>query len=417
MSKLFRKPLSALAVSAALVCSFNTLAETLAITNAKVHTASDAGVLEGATVFIRDGKIEAINPASFEADSVVDAQGKVLTPGFITAGTSLGLVEVGAVARTRDGGDKKADITFDPSLAFNFNSTLIPYVRQGGVTQSIVVPSGGDDIFAGQNFVANLSGNMDSVEQVGNSVLVSLGAESKGSRAMSLQKLAKKLETTAKDIAKAKGGKDDKESSKELGKEDQLLRAVVTGEIPLIANVDRASDILAILKLKQQYELNLVLAGAADAIVVKSQIAQAGVPVIIDAIDNLPSGFDSLHLTLENAAQLEKAGIKLLINIFDSHNGYQLRFNAGIAVAYGMSYDGALKAITSNVATTFGLPSGEIATGKSANLVLWNSDPFELNSKVEKLWINGEAVNLETRQDKLRDRYLKKSDMPPAYHK
>ena len=96
---------------------------------------------------------------------------------------------------------------------------------------------------------------------------------------------------------------------------------------------------------------------------------------------------------------------------------YQLRYNAGNAIANGLTREQALAAITSNVADVFGLDAGEIAVGKKADLVLWSNDPFELSTKVDKIWIGGKEYSTESRSDKLRDRYMANSDMPRSYTK
>ena len=168
-------------------------AKTIAITNATVYTVASQGILSQATVVIENDIISAINPEHVDADETIDANGRILTPGFIGSMNLLGLMEVGAVARTRDGRDKKADITFDASLAFNPKSTLIAYTRKGGITSNIVAPHGGDGLFAGQTFAANLSGDFNSIIAKQNAVLVYLGAESKGSRAQRLQELDHKF--------------------------------------------------------------------------------------------------------------------------------------------------------------------------------------------------------------------------------
>ena len=410
--KLFKSSLIALALAGTTAAN----AASLAITNAKVHTATSAGVLENATVVIDNGVITAINPESFAADQTIDAQGKVLTPGFIASMNQLGLVEVSAVASSRDASDKKADITFDASLAFNPKSTAIPLTRKGGITRSVVAPRGGDDMFKGQTFVADMSGDFDSVMAANGAVVVELGAESKGSRAMALQKLSNKLEDAEKALAKAK--KDDKDDKKDVKRDAQVINALLAGEKPLIAHVDRATDILAVLAMKERFGLNLVLAGAADSVLVMDEIAKANVPVVMSAMRNLPGSFDSLHTNLTNAGKLSKAGIKVIITVDgDTHNTHLLRFTVGNAVANGMDYDAALASVTANVADVFGLDSGKIEVGKAADIVLWSADPFELSTKAKQLWISGEAQVLESRQDKLRDRYTTDSDMPRAYIK
>ncbi len=152
---LFNKSLLALSLSVGLLLSCAVKAESVAIINATVHTATEQGVLNQATVVFENGIISAINPQNMSFDRVVDAKGATLTPGFIAAMNDMGLVEVGAVATSRDASDKEADIIFDPSLAFNPKATTIPFARKGGITRNIVTSDGGESVFAGETFVVN----------------------------------------------------------------------------------------------------------------------------------------------------------------------------------------------------------------------------------------------------------------------
>ena len=414
--KLFKSSLIALALAS----STASFAESFAITNATVHTVTEQGVLENATVVVENGKVIAINPETLTADTIIDAQGKILTPGFIGAMNQLGLVEVGAVSRSRDAGDKKADITFDASLAFNPRSTVIPYSRKGGITSNVVAPRGGDDMFKGQTFFADLSGEFDSVRSSHNNVVIDLGSQSKGSRALALQNLQVKLEDAVKALAKNKDKtKDakDKKDAKEPSREAQVMNALLTGDKALVAYADRATDLLALLKIKAEFSLDLVLVGAADAVLIASEISKAKVPVVMAALDNLPGSFDSLHASLENAATLTQAGVIVALAVDDTHNLYQLRFHAGNAIANGLSRDAALASVTANVAEAFNLDSGKIAVGKTADLVLWSADPFELSTQVSHIWIAGKEYSTKSRQDALRDRYTTASEMPKSYVK
>ncbi|WKD24269.1 amidohydrolase family protein [Pseudoalteromonas sp. KG3] len=401
-------------VAAGLLASTTVDAQSIAIINATVHTSTEQGILQGASIIMDEGKITAINPEKVAADTIIDAKGQIVTAGFIGTMNQLGLVEVGAVAGSRDGGDDKAGIDFDPSLAFNAHSSLIPYARKGGITRDVITPHGGDSIFAGLASVVDLSGEFDSVKQTQVALVVHLGENSKGSRAMSLKNLVDKLTAHQQN-----SNKKDKKDAASPSTEETVLTKVLAGEMPLLVTASRASDIIELIKLKQQFSLNLVIAGAQDAVVVKEQLAQANVPVIVSAMESLPGSFDSLHASLDNAGKLEKAGVKVLLSIAGdaSHNVYQLRFDAGNAVSYGMTQEGALKAITANVADVFGINAGSVAVGKAADLVLWNDDPFDFTSHVTKMFINGEEVSTEARQDKLRKRYTTDSDMPRAYTK
>lgn len=414
--KLFKSSVLALALASV----SNVYAESVAITNATVYTVAEQGTLTNATVVINDGVISAINPETIQADSTIDAQGKILTPGFIGSMNQLGLVEVSAVSRTRDAGDKKADILFDPSVAFNPKSTAIAYSRKGGITSNVVVPSGGDSMFKGQAFVADLSGDVDSIVDSNTAVIVDLGSKSKGSRALELQKLRHKLEDSKKSLAKASKKSEDKDKkgeAKELKRDEKVIKSLLAGETPLVAYADRATDLLALLSLKKEFGLDLVIHGAGDGISIAEQLAEAKVPVIIGAISNLPS-FDALHKSLKSASKLIDAGVNVVFSVSgDTHNLYQLRFDAGIAVANGVSKQQALAAVTANVADAFNLNSGRIAVGKTADLVLWSADPFELSTRVEKMWIDGVERSTLSRQDALRERYTAESDMPRAYVK
>lgn len=437
LSSLVKAPLVALTLGTLVLITGSVQAKSIAITNATVYTVASQGILEQATVIIDQGKITEVysnqnTPKNIEVDETIDAKGKILTPGFIGSMNALGLVEVGAVSRTRDGKDEKADITFDASLAFNPKSTLIAYTRKGGITSNIVAPHGGEGLFAGQTFAVDLSGEFTSVIEKQNAVLVYLGAESKGSRAQKLQALDYKLADAAKVLAKNKAdlnsdNKKSKKGNKEENKEKEVkepkrdeivINALLAGKKPLLAYADRATDLLALLALKKKYGLDLVLVGASDAVLVADEIAAAKVPVILSAIDNLPSSFDSLHASLTNMATLVKAGVNVILAPNgESHNINQLRFDAGIAVANGLPRADAFSAITANVADVFKLNSGRIAVGKNADLVLWSADPFELSTKVDIMWINGEQVSTQSRQDALRDRYTKDTNMPRAYSK
>lgn len=411
--KLFKSSLIALALAS----STTSFAESFAITNATVHTVTEQGVLHNATVVVEDGKVIAINPETVKADTIIDAEGKILTPGLIGSMNQLGLVEVSAVSQSRDAGDKKADITFDASLAFNPRSTVIPYSRKGGITSNVVAPRGGEDMFKGQTFVADLSGEFDSVRSNNNNIVIDLGAKSKGSRALALQNLHIKLEDATKKLAKTKDEKS-KKTAKEPSRKSLIINALLAGDKALIAYADRASDLLVLLKLKKQFSLDMVFVGAADAVLIADKIAEAKVPVVMTALDDLPGSFDSLHASLENAAKLTAAGVKVVLTVDgDTHNLYQLRFHAGNAIANGLSRDAALASVTANVAEAFNLDSGKIAVGKTADLVLWSADPFELSTKVSHIWIAGKEYSTISRQDALRDRYTTKSDMPKAYLK
>ncbi|HEX7943066.1 MAG TPA: amidohydrolase family protein, partial [Phenylobacterium sp.] len=199
----------------------------------------------------------------------------------------------------------------------------------------------------------------------------------------------------------------------------EALIPVVQGEMPLMAVANRASDIRAVLRFARDEHLKVIISGGAEAWRLAPELAAAGVPVLISSTDDRPTGLEDLGATLENAARLEKAGVKVIIQTGGGdHRTHEMRYDAGIAVANGMSQAGALAAITINPARAFGVAAriGSLEAGKDADLVLWSGDPFEPLSRPQLILIRGEAQPLTSRQIELRDRYKDLGrPYPPAY--
>lgn len=404
--------LKSLVALVSMSAAFGVLSETLAITNTTVYTGTSEGILTDVNVVLEDGKVVAINPPNLEVDRTVDGQGRILTPGFISALSQLGLVEVGAVASSRDARPKKGGADFDPSMAFNPESSLLPFARKGGITHAVVAPRQSDSLFSGQTFHVKLDSSFDSVVATKTALVATFGGTSKDSRASSLLSLKDKLESQKEKLAKP--AKDD---AKKPSAEEQALTRLLNKEIPLVAFAPRASDILHLISFKQTFGFNLIIGNGAGAIKVKEQLAKADIPVMLGGVDNLPGNFDSLDNALKNAGELELAGVKVILAINDSHMVKNLRFDAGNAISHGMSVEGALASISGNIAQAFGLDGGTVQVGATANMVLWSGDPFEISSKVERLWIDGEEVSTTSRQDALRDRYTSKEKVRPSYVK
>ncbi|GMG88493.1 amidohydrolase family protein [Biformimicrobium ophioploci] len=395
-------------------------AETMLIKGAMVHTLSPGqDKAQRLDILVEDGKIARVaqDLGNASADWTIEAKGKVVTPGIIAPLTSLGLVEIGAASGTNDAA--VADITvgpsFDPVAAFNPKSTLIPFNRAGGVTTALVTPGSSDKIFTGKSFVVNLTGSFDSVESRNVAQLVYFGergsAVAGGSRAQTLAKvrdaISEAREYAANRAAIRRGEwRDMAFSINDL----EALQPVARGEVPIIAEVHRASDILAVMQLARELNLRLVISGGAEAWMVAPQIAAAGVPVIIDAIDNTPESFSQLGARSDNAALLHKAGVKVVIagpGFLATHNAYLARQSAGIAVAHGLPHVEALRSLSTNVADVFGIDGGTVAPGKSADLVIWSGDPLELTVFAETVLIDGKQQSLVNRSTRLRDRFLK----------
>ena len=182
----------------------------------------------------------------------------------------------------------------------------------------------------------------------------------------------------------------------------------------------RASDIEAALALAKDYSLKLVLTGAAEAWMVADKIAAAKVPVLVGAMNNIPSGFSSLGQRQENAGLLRKAGVVVGLvgnaggGDEEAFNVRNIRQEAGNAVSYGMTWDDALRAITLAPAEIFGVADkvGSLQPGRTANVVVWSADPFEFGTRAEHVFVHGREYTGATRQDMLEERYRR---LPPSY--
>ena len=149
---------------------------------------------------------------------------------------------------------------------------------------------------------------------------------------------------------------------------------------------------------------------------VAGALAEAEVPVILNALDNLPADFDSLGARLDNAASLHEAGVTVIFSSGETHNARKVRQVAGNAAANGMPHSAALAAISTVPARVFGGQERDITKGSRADLVIWSGDPLEVTSIAEQVIMGGIPDSMISRQTLLRDRYLPENPtLPRAY--
>jgi imidazolonepropionase-like amidohydrolase len=210
------------------------------------------------------------------------------------------------------------------------------------------------------------------------------------------------------------------------------LVPVLTGRQLLLVHVERASDILQVLGLRREFpNLRMVLVGATEGWTVAEEIRASGVPVIANALVDLPASFEQLAATQSNFGRMQAAGIKVAmgtINEDETRMVQVTRQNAGNLVALtkvpgatGLSWGEALAAITSRPAEALGMGGeiGSLRPGRRADVVLWDGDPLETTSIPQMVMIDGVQQPLDTRQTKLRNRYLRagEQNMPKAYER
>lgn len=386
-------------------------AQTIAITGGTVFPVS-GGRIQNGTVIIRDGRIVAVGAgvAVPAGARVVDARGKWITPGLIHTNANAGLGVAGLGGFGEGSVQGEVNPSFNPAEGFDPAAATIPVARTGGVTTAVLGPDG--SFFPGQAFAVDYDGStVDGVVvRRGAAMVLNLSAGSRqaggGSRAGVMARV-RRIFGDALEYSRRQADyrRDQIQELAAPARELEALLPVLRGEMPLVVLANRKIDIENALRLKREYRLRMLLFGAVEGWQVAGQIAQAGVPVLVQPLRDIPD-FDGLGARLDNATLLREAGVTVVIAQGDPGGERNLRYAAGNAVLHGMSWDDALKAITQAPATAFGLTGyGTLEAGAVANVVVWSGDPFEFSSAAERVFVRGRESSLRTREHELRERY------------
>jgi imidazolonepropionase-like amidohydrolase len=409
---------------------------TYAITHAKIFTLAGAPIEEG-TLLIRDGKVAAVG-ANVEVPrgaQVIDAKGLQVYPGLFDPITQMGLSEISAVNATVDTSETGA---FNPDVvaatAVSPSSEHIPVTRAAGITEVLAVPdSGGFDgggsrgVIGGQASAIHLAGWTISDMLIKKTVAMVVVwpeirtrtfdfatfsrrekpfSEAKQEYEKQVNELADYLEA-ARHYAQAMGhgGPSDFQRDVKL----EALAPVVRGQLPALVFADSARDIRNAVEFCEKQKLKMILAGGEEAYKVKDLLRSKGIPVILRPTLSPPSEEDDPYdRLLSQPAELASAGVKFAFGSFDNSFARRLGQQAANAVAYGLPYDQALKAVTVYPAEIFGLADqlGTIEAGKVADIIVTNGDPLELTTEVKYLFIKGQRTSLDNRHLRLYEKYL-----------
>jgi imidazolonepropionase-like amidohydrolase len=408
------------------VCAGVAGAQTVAIVGGRVHPVSGP-VIENGTVLIRDGRIVSVGAnVAIPSDATrIDATGKWVTPGIVNVATTLGVVEIGAVQETVDtparGRGDAITASHKVWEGFNPNSPLIQVTRNDGITTVGVVPGGG--LVGGQSALVNLSDGRlpEMLLQAPVAMTADIGSKGDqvgGTRAEVLQRLRDLLLDTREYVRRRADY--ERNATREMAARRGDLEAmipVVQGRLPLVIDANRASEIESALGLANEFSLRVIINGGAEAWMVAERLATARVPVIVGSLNNIPLSFAMLGARQENAGMLQHAGASVIINGgSDGFNARNVRFEAGVAVAFGMPWEAALRAVTLSPAEAFGVADriGSLQAGREANVVVWSGDPFEPMTRAERVLVRGVEVQRPSRQDELMQRY---KALPPTYRK
>jgi imidazolonepropionase-like amidohydrolase len=437
-------------------------AQDIAITNATVASGDGSEPVTGATVVIRGGRVVAAGPGVAVPAGVqaIDGTGKWVTPGLFAAMTGLGLSDADGVEESNDRGANRSPFgaALDVAPALNPMSQHVQVARSGGVTRASVFSQPSGSIFGGQGAVVDLGADARMVVRPRAFQLVALGETggriAGGSRTSAhalLRNALREARQYGSDARIPGGGRgadvslgDDIpvdprliDNAAERGPDVLLTRfdaaalvPVVNGTQALYVNVERAADIRSVLALRGEFpRLRLVIVGASEGWLVASELASAGVPVIVNPMNDLPASFEQLGATQNNAGRMIRAGVKVAFGGLAGTTGDQpknLTQYAGNMVALtkvpgatGLSWGEAFAAISSVPAEISGQGgrAGVLKPGAAGDVVIWDGDPLEVTSAATRVFIDGVEQPKDNHQTGLRDRYrdLDERDLPKAY--
>lgn len=371
----------------------------IAVKGELIYTMAGEPITNG-VILINNGKIESVGPSG----SVKIPNGykiltaKVVTPGLIDAHSVVGLN--GYLNQPHDQMALDGSGPFQPELraidAYNAEEKLIAYIRSFGVT-TIHTGHQPSALVSGQTMVAKTLGrNVDEVTLIPTAmVAATLGqaglagqGRSPGTRSKAAAMLRAELIKAQENAKKAEPPKDPR---------SEIMVRVIKRELPLLITANRSHDIMTALRIAKEFNIRIVLDGAADAPQVLDHIKTAGVPVIVHPTMARPGG-DAENLSMTTAGKLKAAGIPFALQ--SGYEGYVPKtrivlFEAAMAAANGLSRVDALAAITIDAAKIIGLDGriGSIAAGKDADIAMFDGDPFEYTTHCIETLVNGKQTS------------------------
>jgi len=393
----------------------------------------DGPVIPNGTVVLVDGKVKAVGRnVAIPKDAVrVDAHGLRVYPGFIDAGTTIGLTEYGQVGQATDASEFG---TLQPDLigltAVNVQSEHIPTARVDGVTTVVTSPRGGS--ISGQASVMNMAGWTN--ELMGLKPMAGLMVNWPGG-GFSPEDFEVDDDGDSARGAGAQGPRGGGSASVgdirsyfdralKYGKEHdavdvqmEAMQPYVTGKLPVFIRIRSREGIRSAVEFVKKYKLKTVFLGAPECWKETALLVQNKIPVIIAPAGNstlsanvTSTDWDPYDTPYATPALLKRAGVKFCFQTDDYAESHQLRSRVGESCAYGLPVDTALRAITLTAAEILGVSDqiGSITPGKLGNLVICDGDPFEMTSCIRYVFIKGQPVPLTSKWTRLRDQYLQR---------
>ena len=371
----------------------------IAVKGETVWTMAGDPITNG-VVLINNGKIEAVGtqasvqvPANYKVISA-----KVVTPGLIDAHTVIGLN--GYLNQPHDQMALEGSGPLQPELraidAYNTDEKLVEWVRQFGVT-TIHTGHQPSALVSGQTMIAKTTGrDVDEATLVPTAMIaVTLGEDALAAQGKSPGTRGKEMAMLRAELIKAQENSKKTDAPRDLRSE--IMVRVIKREVPLLITANKAQDIMTALRLAKEFNLKIVLDGAAEAQLMLNEIKASGFPVIVHPTMARANG-DEISLSMEDAAKLKAAGIPVALQ--SGYEGYVPKtrvvlFEAAMAAANGLSKPDALALITIDAARILGVDSriGSLEKGKDGDIAMYDGDPFEWTSHCTGTIINGQVVS------------------------
>jgi imidazolonepropionase-like amidohydrolase len=408
----------------------------IVITGGKLLTITH-GTIENGVLVIESGKIAAVGAAGsvkVPANAqIIDAKGMTVYPGLIDSETHLGLTEIEAEKMTNDLVEPSDEImpNMHVSDAFHAETALIPVTRYNGITNAIVAPDSKDTL-PGQDSFIQLAGADSTQMLLIRDIAMPLNFTGKQRRNESFatasypqtrmgmaaqmrqaftdaQGYAAKWDEYSKKKAAAKAG-DTPPTPPSRDLKLEALLPYLEGKKPVIVKAEEPSDAETAYALAQEFKLRIILNGLTQCQPIYDKIAQWHVPVILGSIYDEPKEWERYDAVYKMPSELAKRGVKIAFASFDAHQVRNLPYAAGFAVAFGLPYDEAMKALTLYPAQIWGVDDqlGSLDVGKTANVVVATGDPLDVKTDVKYVFIQGKDIPMVNRQTELRDRYAGK---------
>ncbi|MDX1979747.1 MAG: amidohydrolase family protein [Bryobacteraceae bacterium] len=393
--------------------------ESFLLRGVTVHPVT-AAKIDNTTVLVEKGRIAAIGGKLKAAKGVrvIEGRGLHVYPGIIDSATNIGLSEIGSVRETSDIaeiGDFKPQLR--TAVAVNPSSEHVPVIRANGITAAMALPDGG--IIAGRAALMRLDGwTWEEMQAKGDAAMyvafpvLTIGGRAGANLAEARRYHEARLKSLHDYFESARAYQKAKAAARPGLRTDLAMEAmlpVLERKVPLMIKAEREKTIAAALDWAEKERVRVILSEVREPGATLARIREKNIPVILGPTQQLPLNEDDPYdAAFTLPAELHKAGVKFAFGTFGNQFSRNLPYQAATAVAFGLPYEEALRAITIAPAEIWGVAAemGSVETGKWADLMVTDGDPLEVRTQVKMLLIKGKQVELESRHTRLYQRYL-----------